>query len=93
MGEQKRFAERARRYFGDGTLSEMVVLYGDRRATVRGCRKMLSYDPKEIRFALRARSVRLRGNDLRCVSFARGSATVEGILTAVEFCAEREEQR
>lgn len=92
MGEQKRFAKRARRYFESWMLSEMVVLYGDRRATVRGCKKILSYDPKEIRFALRKRSVRLCGKDLRCVSFARGSATVEGVLTAVEFCAEREEQ-
>ena len=92
MGEQKRFAERARQYFGGGTLSEMVVLYGDRRATVRGCRKILSYDPKEICFAQRTRNIRLCGRDLRCVSFTRGSATVEGILSTVEFCAEREEQ-
>ena len=93
MEQRKRFAQRARQYLGSGTLSEMIVLYGDRRVTLRGCRKILSYDPKEIRFALRGRNVRLCGRELHCVSFTRGSAAVEGILTAVELYGEKEERK
>ncbi len=91
MGDGKNFAERMRRRFGGGTLSEMTVLYGNRRATVRGCRKILSYAPEEIRLLLRGRELCLRGRELCCVSFAGGSATVEGILTAVELRERREE--
>ena len=91
MGEKKSLAERARRRFGGGTLSEMTVLYCNRRATVRGCRNILFYSPEEVRLALRGREICLRGRELKCVSFAGGSVTVEGFLSAVELSERRRE--
>lgn len=83
MGEQKNFAERVRRRYGGGIFSEMTVIYGNRRVTVRGCRKILSYAPEEICLELHGREICLRGRDLRCVSFTGGCVTVEGVLTDV----------
>ncbi len=84
MSDRESLKDRAKRYFG-GAFSEMAVLYGNRRATVRGCGKILFYSTEEIRLALRGRELSLRGDDLRCVSFAGGSVTVVGTLRAVEF--------
>lgn len=90
MEERKKRTDRVRRHFGGTFFSEMTVLYGNLRASVHGCRRILSYDPNEIRLALRDRELILRGGKLRCVSFTGGCVTVEGILTAVEFSERRE---
>lgn len=92
MDEREKWTERMRRHFGGTVFSEMTVLYGNRRVSVRGCRRILSYDPKEIRLALRDRELLLRGRDLRCTSFTGGCVTVEGILTAVELSEGRDER-
>ena len=91
MGTGKGFAQRAKRRFGTGTMSEMTVIYGNRRVTVRGCRKILSYQPDEIRMLLPEREICLRGQGLCCVCFGERSSTVEGIITGVELC-EREKK-
>ena len=85
MKKRTGFSGRARRYFGFGELTEVTVLYGNRRAVVRGCRKILSYSPVEIRLALGKRTVCIAGKDLCCVSFAAGCATVEGTLTSLSL--------
>lgn len=85
MGKKESFSSRLGRAFGAGELSDVITLYGDRRAVVRGCRKILSYAPEEIRIALGKRSVRLLGKELRCVAFAAGSTTVEGLIRSVSF--------
>ncbi len=79
MGKQ----ERERRFFDTQEVTDVTVLYGNRRAVVRGCRKILSYAPDEIRIALGKRVVRLIGKRLQCVSFAAGSSTVEGVIRSV----------
>lgn len=73
-------------------LGETVVLYGARRMTVQGCRRILSYAPSEIRLKLKDRSLRIRGRGLACVSFSGGCATLQGEIEGVDYL-EREETR
>ncbi|MBE6530233.1 MAG: hypothetical protein E7680_06530 [Ruminococcaceae bacterium] len=85
MGKKESFSSRVGRAFGGEELSDVIMIYGNRRAVIRGCRKILSYEPDEIRILLGKRSVRVSGKDLRCVSFAVGSTTVEGRIRSVSF--------
>ena len=79
MGKQ----EREKRFFDTQEVTDVTILYGNRRVVVRGCRKILSYAPDEIKIALGKRVVRLTGKRLQCISFAAGSSTVEGIIRSV----------
>lgn len=88
MRDGESVLQRFRRGIASVGFSEMIVLYADRRVTVRGCRRILTYSPGEIGLALRGRAVRVMGKELRCVSFSGGCATVEGRIDAVAF-AER----
>ncbi|MBE6634394.1 MAG: hypothetical protein E7620_08670 [Ruminococcaceae bacterium] len=62
---------------------ENTVLYGDRRMTVQGCRRILLYSPTEIRLQLKRRQLVIRGNDLECSSFAGGCVTLQGRILQV----------
>jgi len=66
-------------------VGETVVIYGDRRMTVQGCRKILVYTPVEIRLQLKQRRICVYGTDLGCSSFSGGCTTVTGVIRAVEF--------
>ena len=63
---------------------ETVVLYGERRMTVQGCRRILSYSPQEIRLQLKKRTLAVRGTSLECVSFSGGCTTLQGWIRSVE---------
>ena len=69
--------------FHPGELTDVTILYGNSRAVIRGCRKILSYAPNEIRIALSKQCVCVLGKGLRCVNFAAGSTTVEGLIRSV----------
>lgn len=64
---------------------ELVVLYGDRRMTVQGCRKILAYSPTEIRLQLKRRQVCVTGEGLGCSSFSGGCTTLQGYIRSVEY--------
>ncbi len=73
---------------------ELVVLYGDRRMTVQGCRKILAYSPTEIRLQLKHRQVCVTGEGLGCSSFSGGCTTLQGRIRSVEYQdAEKGEKR
>lgn len=85
MTEKKQKAARVRRLFRSDELTDVITLYGDLRAVIRGCRKILSYAPEKICIAQRRRAVCLSGKDLRCSSFSAACATVEGEIRSISF--------
>ena len=86
MREKHSVIRRVADRFG-APLSDMTVLYGDRSASVRGCRGVLYYSPERVRLAVRGKRIEICGRDLRCVSFAGGSVRVEGTVCSVAFLA------
>lgn len=64
---------------------EIVVIYGDRRMTVQGCKKILAYAPSEIRLQLKNRILCVRGERLGCSSFSGGCTTLEGLILSVGY--------
>lgn len=65
--------------------NELVVLYGERRMTVQGCRKILAYSPTEIRLQLKKRQIRITGEELGCSAFSGGCTTLQGHIRSVEY--------
>ena len=72
--------------------SELVVLYGERRMTVQGCRKILAYSPTEIRLQLKKRQIRITGEELGCSAFSGGCTTLQGRIRSVEYEASEQEE-
>lgn len=64
---------------------ETAVLYGDRRIVIRGCKKILSYSPAEIRMQLKNCILSVRGNELICSCFSGGCTTLQGKILCVEY--------
>lgn len=64
---------------------DMIVLMGDSRATLYGCRRILLYSPTEIRLCVGKREVSLVGESLLCTCFSAGSVTVEGHIRALHY--------
>jgi sporulation protein YqfC len=64
---------------------ETAVLYGDRRITVQGCRRILSYSTSEIRLQLKNCILSVRGTDLICSCFSGGCTTLQGRILCVEY--------
>lgn len=64
---------------------ETVVMYGDRRITVQGCRKILAYAPTEIRLQLKHCVLSVRGSELICSCFSGGCTTLQGRILCVEY--------
>ena len=64
---------------------ETVMLHGDRRVTVRGCRRILGYSPREIRLQMKHRRVIVRGEGLICSCFSGGCTTLQGLICGVEL--------
>jgi sporulation protein YqfC len=70
---------------------EMIVLYGNKRMTVRGCKKILTYTPREIRLRLKHRCLFVRGEMLICTSFSGGCTTLQGTIQSVGYDTEEGE--
>lgn len=64
---------------------ETAVLYGDRRITVQGCRKILTYSTSEIRLQLKNCILAVRGSELICSCFSGGCTTLQGKILCVEY--------
>ncbi len=67
---------------------ETIVLYGSKRMTVRGCKKILTYTPCEIRLRLKHRCLIVRGQMLICTSFSGGCTTLQGKIHSVGYDTE-----
>lgn len=93
--EQKSFATRVKTRLTNGAASftePLVVLRGQREATVYGCRKILLYTPPEIRLRMRKKHLCILGEGLCCTSFSGGTVTVEGKIDAIRYVRETEER-
>ncbi len=64
---------------------ETIVLYGNKRMTVRGCKKIMTYTPHEIRLQLKHRRLLVRGEMLICTSFSGGCTTLQGNIQSVGY--------
>ena len=64
---------------------ETAVLYGDRRISVQGCRRILSYSTVEIKLQLKNCVLSVRGSDLICSCFSGGCTTLQGKILCVEY--------
>lgn len=64
---------------------ETVVIYGEHRITVQGCRKILSYSPTEILLRLKRRSLCIRGEGLICTAFSGGGTSLQGVIRSIEY--------
>lgn len=65
--------------------AETVTVQGDARVMAQGCRRILTYTGVLIRLRLRRNILAVRGENLICVSFSCGCATVEGRIVSVSF--------
>lgn len=64
---------------------EMTVLYGTRRMTVRGCRRILAYNPTEILLQLKKQCLRICGEGLACSTFSGGCTTIQGRIRSLIY--------
>ena len=64
---------------------ETAVLYGDRRISVQGCRRILSYSTVEIKLQLKNCVLSVRGSDLICSCFSGGCTILQGKILCVEY--------
>ncbi len=62
-----------------------ITLSGQQELTVRGCKKILSFEEREIRLAVGKSAVVIVGEGLLCSAFGAGCVTVTGRITALTF--------
>ncbi len=94
-GDKKSIAERvvSALELGESILPgrSRAELYGDSLLKIEGGGKILLYRPDEIKVRMRkgGRVLSVRGEELCCSSYNRGSLGIEGRISVLEF--EREE--
>ncbi len=71
---------------------EVVVLYGNRRMTVQGCRRILSYSPARICLQLRHSVLEIVGEKLGCTAFSGGCTTIRGDIQALSYQTETDRE-
>lgn len=88
-GIHKKFAPKIRfrltgESYPDDNLSARIEIVGKSTVIIEDCRAVAEYDCDSITFAART-PVRVRGRELELREFDRGTATVKGVITAVEL--------
>ncbi len=69
-----------------GGSSSITVFIGDREEmTVSDCRRILCYEPGQIRLLLRCGEAVVRGESLELYTCGGGGVTLRGRLQSVEF--------
>lgn len=63
----------------------LILLEGDRRLRVHGCRGILYYAPERICFSVGHRVLEASGRGMLCSSFSCGAVTVIGEFSSVRF--------
>ena len=92
--ESGSLSERMRARYGAAAMTgkDTVVLCGQRRATVYGCRRILFYSPREIRLLVGKVALSVQGERLYCSAFTAGTVTVEGLILGVSYVAQLSEK-
>ncbi len=62
-----------------------VELRGRNALTVHGCRKILSYNPEEIRLTMKGCTLSVRGKRLVCSSYLAGAVGIDGRVDDLSF--------
>ena len=65
--------------------NEVIVLRGQRSATVYGCQRILLYSPERICLRAGKKKAVIVGKNLVCASFTGGAVTVIGSIFGVAF--------
>lgn len=68
---------------GDGLRLDMR---GRHTLTVHGCRKILDFNPDEVRLALKDSVLTVRGKRLICTAYLAGAVGIEGYICGIAFC-------
>ena len=80
QNEEKQKKKGFRERYGMRELLErrdLIMLSGQTRATLYGCRRILLYSPCEIRFCIGKKEVSVLGDHLICTCFSAGEALLE----------------
>ena len=60
-----------------------ISMAGDSELTVRGCKRILSYEETEILLAVGGTVLRVMGQELYCSAFSGGALTLTGKITGL----------
>lgn len=85
MAKEKRKPQGGREVRSIFPYGESVTVWGQERVAAQGCRRILTYTAVCIRLKLRKTVLAVRGEDLVCVSFSCGCATMTGRIRSVTF--------
>ena len=83
--EQKGLRPRLWARFSQPGVSDTLILRGDSRAIVYGCRRILQYAPERICLRVGKRKLFILGRGLICASFSGGAVTLAGRIDGVFF--------
>lgn len=64
---------------------ETVILFGETKIRVEGCRRILEYVPQKIRLQLSKKVLSVTGKNLFCTSFCGKHTTIEGSIVSLAF--------
>ena len=59
---------------------------GRHTLTVHGCRKILDFNPDEVRLAVKDCVLTVKGKRLICTAYLAGAVGVEGYICGIAFC-------
>ena len=68
---------------GDGLRLDMR---GRHTLTVHGCRRILDFNPCEVRLAIGESTLTVRGRRLICTAYLAGAVGIEGYICGISFC-------
>ena len=68
---------------GDGLRLDMR---GRHTLMVHGCRKILDFNPCEVRLALEDSTLIIQGKRLICTAYLAGAVGIEGYICGISFC-------
>ena len=68
---------------GDGMRLDMR---GRNTLLIHGCRKILDFNPCEVRLVLKDSTLTVKGKRLICTSYLVGAVGIEGFICGITFC-------
>ncbi len=68
-------------FLGEG----LVEIRGRSAVCVKGCEKILTYTPEEIRIGMGRGCLRIEGKRLVCTSYHAGAVGIDGLICRVSF--------
>ena len=83
--EKTRLRERLSAHIRQPGVSDTLILRGDSRVIVYGCRRILQYAPERICLRVGKRKLFIVGRGLICASFSGGAVTLTGRIEGIFF--------